>query len=424
MEVLVKEIKPSTIAIEVVVDKDVWVESQKKAFDKIAATVKVEGFRKGKAPKALIEKKVDQAKVYDEAINAILPEMFSKACQDNMIDPYTRPQVEVTKLTADELEIKFTVVTMPKVTLGKYKGLKVEKDVVSVSEEEIKEALDKKLADNASISLKEGEAVKGDSVVIDFEGFVDGVAFDGGKADNYTLELGSGSFIPGFEDQLIGKKAGDEVEVNVKFPEQYVPELAGKDAMFKVTVHEVKEKKLAELNDEFVVGLGVENVKTIEELKEHEKGIITARKNQEAANKHFKALVDLIASEAEVVIADEIIEKEVESMNKNLENQITQNGLTREQYIQITGQTEEKIKEQMQADAAKNLKQVVCLEQIGMVEGLEVTEEEIEQEFKTISEQYKMELAKVEEILGKDISRLRNELRQRKISKFIIDNNK
>ncbi len=424
MKKVVTQIEESKVEVLVTVEEKQWEDAQKKAYKAIADNVTVKGFRKGHVPENMLKGKIDEAQVFDKAINAILPELYNNVLTEEKLQPFTNPNVEVAKLNKKELEVKFTIITMPKVTLGKYKGLHVEKAEVKVSEEEIDEAIKKLLENNANLVVKEGTSEMGDTVVIDFEGFVDEKPFEGGKAENYELVLGSHSFIPGFEEQLVGHKAEEDVTVNVKFPEAYVPELAGKDAVFKCKLHEVKTKVLQELNEEFVADLALEGVKTVEELKENQKKNIEGRKLTEANNEHFEKLLGLIRDEAEINIAAEIVDNEVNSMEENFKNQISQNGLTLEQYLQITNSNLEDMRAKMRLDAEKNLRSFLVLEQIGFIEGLEASDSDVEEEFNNIAKQYSMDVAKVKEILGKDIEKFKRELRQRRITKFIIDNNK
>ena len=266
-------------------------------------------------------------------------------------------------------------------------------------------------------------AKKGDTVVIDFVGSVDGKEFEGGKAENYSLELGSNSFVPGFEDQLVGHKSGDEVDVNVTFPTQYVPDLAGKKALFKCKVHEVKEKVIPALDAELVKELNIPNVSDVASLREYEKSSLKAQKENAANNEAFNKVMDKIVADAKVEIADEVIADEVEGMKKNMEQQIAQRGLTLDQYYSITGQKAEDVEKQMKADAEKNLRAILCMEEIAKAEKIEVSDADVEFEFSKIADQYKMEIDKVKEILGKDLPRFKAEIRQRRIQDFIAQEN-
>jgi trigger factor len=271
--------------------------------------------------------------------------------------------------------------------------------------------------------VKEGEAHLGDTVVMDFEGFVDGKAFEGGKAENYALELGSKQFIPGFEEQLVGVKAGDEKEVNVKFPAEYTPELANKDASFKIKVHEVKEKKVAELNEELIKDLNLPNVKTIEDLKAHEKAKLLKQKESDVKRDYFEAIVKQIRADAKIDLAKEIIDGEIEAMEENMLKQVEQQGLTMEKYLQITGQTHEGLHEQMRGEAEENVRSVLVLEKIAELEKITVEEDEIEFELAKIADQYKMPLEEVKKVLKDSMDRFTADVRSRRIQEFIVNNN-
>ncbi|MFA7378527.1 MAG: trigger factor, partial [Bacilli bacterium] len=327
------------------------------------------------------------------------------------------------KLSNLELELKFTLVLAPEVTLGEYKGLHAEKKEVVVTDHEIEHALEHLVKDNASLVVKEDAAKLGDTVVMDFEGFVDGKAFEGGKAENYALELGSGQFIPGFEDQLVGAKAGEDKEVNVTFPAEYVPELASKDAMFKVKVHEVKEKKVPELNEELIKDLNLPNVKTLDDLKAHEKAKLQNQKENEAKREYYEALVKQIRDGAKIDLAKEIIDGEVEAMEENMRKQIEQQGLTLDKYFQITGQTMEQVHETMRKEAEDNVRSVLVLEKIAEVEKISVEDDEIEFELAKIADQYKMPIDEVKKALKDSMDRFKADVRSRRIQEFIVNNN-
>ena len=283
MERKITKLEHSHVQVDVVVDEKTWKGAQDKAFNKLAENVTVDGFRKGKAPKNLVKDKIDPMKVMDEAINALLPKIYEEILTEDKIRPFARPAVDVTKVSDTELEVKFILVTAPEVKLGAYKGLEIGKKAVKVTKKDIEEALEGTLKENASLVLKEGEAAMGDIVVMDFAGRINGELFDGGSAQNHELELGSHQFIPGFEEQLVGHKAGETVNVDVTFPENYTEELKGKPATFECKIHEVKEKKLPELNDEFVKELKVEGIETVEAFR--------ARKEEDLKKQDRKSVV-------------------------------------------------------------------------------------------------------------------------------------
>lgn len=423
MKRVVNKLKKSKVEVICDVDEKDWKEAQDKAFKKLAKNLELKGFRKGSVPLEMARKHIDTGSIFNEAINSMLQPAFVEVLDKEQLKPFARPSVDVTKVSDKELQLKFIIVLAPEVTLGTYKGLAVKKAAVSVTEKEVSEAIDKLVAQNASLAVKEGESKLGDTVVMDFVGSVDGKEFEGGKAENYSLELGSNSFVPGFEDQLVGHKAGEVVEVNVTFPEQYVPELAGKKALFKCTIHEVKEKVTPKLDAELIKDLNLPEVKDEESLKAYEKKTIKAQKEAKALNEALDKVLEAIVKEAKIEIAEEVIAEEVEGMKKNMEQQIQQRGLTLEQYYQITGQKPEDVEKNMKVEADKNLRTVLCMEKIATVENLTVSEADVEKEFKTIADTYKMEVEKVKEILGADMKRFEAELRQRKIQDFLVKEN-
>ena len=423
MKRVVNKLEKSKVEVICDVEEQAWKEAQQKAFAKLAANLEVKGFRKGKVPSDIAKKHIDTGSIFNEAINAMLQPAFDEVLKEEKLQPFARPSVDVTKVSDTELQLKFTVILAPEVKLGKYKGLGIKKEAVKVEEKEIDEAIEKLVAQNASLVVKEGEAKKGDTVVIDFVGSVDGKEFEGGKADNYSLELGSNSFVPGFEDQLVGHKVGDDVEVNVTFPTQYVPELAGKKALFKCKVHEVKEKVLPKLDEELIKDLNLPEVKDEASLREYEKKTLLSQKENKAQSEALNKVIDKIASDAKIEIADEVIAEEVEGMKKNMEQQVQQRGLTLEQYYQITGQKVEDVEKSMKLEAEKNLRAMLCMEEIAKAEKLEVSDADVDKEMQSIADMYKMPVDKVKEILGKDMSRFKLELRQRKIQDFLVKEN-
>lgn len=359
----------------------------------------------------------------NDAIDMLLQPAYETALDEEKIMPFARPNLEITKVTDDEMEAKISIIVAPEVELGQYKGLHVEKTAVEVTPEEIDAEIAKLASDNAELITKTGEAALGDTVVIDFVGYVDGKAFDGGAANNYSLELGSNSFIPGFEDQIVGMKENEEKDIQVKFPENYVPELKGKDATFHIVLHEVKEKKVPAIDADFVSELAYDGVETVDQLKTKVENDIRARKEQDAKNAYYEALVKLIRDSSKITIHPQIIHDEVEAMKENFANQVQQNGLTLEQYYQITGQTPEDVESKMAVDAEINIRSVLALEKIAEVENLHVTQEEVDFELAKIAQQYSMELEKVKEILKPQMSSFARDIQNRKISEFLLANN-
>ena len=423
MKRVVNKLEKSKVEVICDFETAAWKEAQEKAFHKLAANLEIKGFRKGKVPQDIAKKHIDTGSVFNEAINASLQPAFEEVLREEKLQPFARPSVDVTKVSDTELQLKFIIVLAPEVKLGQYKGLGVKKDAVKVEEKEIDEAIEKLVAQNASLVVKEGEAKKGDTVVIDFVGSVDGKEFEGGKAENYTLELGSNSFVPGFEDQLCGHKAGEDVEVNVTFPTQYVPELAGKKALFKCKIHEVKEKVLPKLDADLIKDLNLPEVKDEAGLREYEKKALASQKEGKAQNDALNKVLEKIVQGSDVEIASEVLSEEVEGMKKNMEEQIKQRGLTLEQYYQITGEKEVDVEARMRIEADKNLRTILCMEEIAKVEKLAVSDADVDKEMQSIADMYKMPVDKVKEILGKDLGRFKAELRERKIREFLVKEN-
>lgn len=423
MKRTVNRLENSQVELILSFEGEEWKDANKKAFDKLAKEVEVPGFRKGHAPENLVRQKIDHARVINDAIDMLLQPAYETALDEEKIMPFARPNLEITKVTDDEMEAKISIIVAPEVELGQYKGLHVEKTAVEVTPEEIDAEIAKLAFDNAELITKTGEAALGDTVVIDFVGYVDGKAFDGGAANNYSLELGSNSFIPGFEDQIVGMKENEEKDIQVKFPENYVPELKGKDATFHIVIHEVKEKKVPAIDADFVSELAYDGVETVDQLKTKVENDIRARKEQDAKNAYYEALVKLIRDGSKITIHPQIIHDEVEAMKENFANQVQQNGLTLEQYYQITGQTPEDVESKMAVDAEINIRSVLALEKIAEVENLHVTQEEVDFELAKIAQQYSMELEKVKEILKPQMSSFARDIQNRKISEFLLANN-
>ena len=423
MKRTVTKLEHSHVQVDVVVDEKTWKDAQEKAFNKLAENVTIDGFRKGKAPKNLVKSRIDQMKVLDEAINSLLPKIYEEILTKDQIRPYARPAVDITKVSDTELEVRFVLVTAPEVKLGQYKGLKIGKKEARVTKKDVDDALQASLKDNASLAIKEGPAAMGDVVVMDFIGRIDGVDFEGGSATNHELELGSHQFIPGFEEQLVGKKAGETVNVNVTFPENYTEELKGKPAVFECKIHEVKEKKLPELTDEFVKELKIEGVETIEAYRAHKQEELKKQKEQEARREYMNKLIEALVKGSEIDLAEEIVENQVESRRQDMIKRIEQSGLTLEQYLQILGQTEEQFVGQIREQALKETKEYIVLEEIGKAEKIEITEADIEFEFAQIADQYKMPLENVKKALESNIDEFRNNLKMKRIDDLLFNEN-
>ena len=424
MERKITKLENCRVQVDVVVDEASWKAAQEKAFKKVAANVTVDGFRKGKAPEALVRKHVDQMKVIDEAVNGLLPDIYREIIDQDKIEPFAQPKVDVTKISDTNLEVKFVIVTAPEVKLGKYKDLEVGKKEAKVTAKEVNEAIESLRTQNASLVIKEGASEMGDTLVFDFVGTTDGVAFEGGSAQNYELELGSHAFIPGFEEQLVGLKAGDHKDVNVTFPEQYAENLAGKPAVFACDVHEVKTKKLPELNDEFVKDLAIKGVETLDALKAHKKDELKANKEKELRSEYLRKLYETIAKNSDINIPQEMIDDQAASMRKDMEGRMGQSGFTLEQYLQILGQKEEEFMAKLKEDAKRDITNYFILEEVGKKEDMKLSDADVEFEMAKLADQYNMKIEDVKKALSAQMNDFKHNLEMTRIEEFLYDNNK
>ena len=373
------------------------------AFLKQRKQINIPGFRKGKVPRQMIEKMYGPEVFYDEAANNMIPDAYAKAYDESELDIVSQPKIEVVQMEKGKPFI-FTaeVATKPEVTLGDYKGLKVDKVSTRVTQKEVDEEIEKERERNArTIEVTDRAVQDKDEVTLDFEGFVDGVAFEGGKGEDYPLTIGSGSFIPGFEEQLIGAEIDKEVEVNVTFPKEYhSEELAGKDATFKCTVHTIKAKELPELDDEFASE--VSECETMDAYRAEVKKNIKERKERTGKEKKENQAVDQAIENAQMDIPEAMIEFQVRQMADDFARRIQQQGLTVEQYFQFTGMTAEKMMEEMRPQAEKSIKTRLVLEAIVKAENIEVSDERVEEELTKMAEAYQMEVEKLKEFMGEN----------------------
>ncbi|CAH8708203.1 trigger factor [Paenibacillus thiaminolyticus] len=422
-----EKIEKNVGVLEVEVDAERVTEALDQAFKKVSKRVNVPGFRKGRVPRPIFEAKYGVESLYQDAIDIMLPEAYTQAVKETDIKPVDQPDVEVEQFGKGQtFKFKAKVTVKPEVQLGEYKGLEVEKQSVEVTEEELDAELKRMQERHAElIIVDEDVAATGDSVVIDFEGFVDGEGFEGGKAERYTLELGSNSFIPGFEDQLVGMGTGDFKDVEVTFPEHYHAEnLAGKPAVFKVKLHEIKRKQLPVLDDEFAKD--VSEFDTLEEYKADLKQQLQSRKEKEAEGAREAAVVDKAAENAEVEIPHAMIESEIQHMVKDLDNRLRMQGMNIDMFLTLSGQTIADLREQMQKEADKRVKNNLVLEQIAKEENLSVSEEELSAELDKMAEMYQRTAEEIRDILTKNgtIENLREESLIRKTIAFLVENSK
>ena len=424
MERKVTKLEHCRTEVLVNVDKDLWKKAQDKAVNKLAENITIDGFRKGKAPINMVRSRLDQGRIYNEAINEVLNPVYLEILQEEKIEPMARPSFEVTKLSNEELELKVIIVTRPEVELGQYKGYKLGKENPEVKEEEVEASLNELLKQNATIAPKDGQAENGDIVVIDFDGSIDGVPFEGGKAENHELELGSHSFITGFEEQLIGASAGIEVDVKVKFPDNYGPdEIAGKDAVFHVKVNEVKQKILPSLDDEFVKELGMPNVETVAQLKDARREQLQKQKENGAKRQYLDKLFEEIRKASKFDIPEEILNEEKENRQKDLENRLQQSGLNLEQYLSLARMSQEDLDAQLKAEGQKGLESWLVLDAVGAKESINITEEEVEFELAKMADQYQMSIDQIKQALGQQLNQFRHNLLMSRIENYLFENN-
>ena len=395
-----------------------------KAYQKNKNKLSVPGFRKGKVPRKMIEQMYGKEIFFEDAANFVIPSAYAKAVDECTEEIVSQPTIDVVQVEAGKPFI-FTaeVALKPEVTLGKYKGVEVEKADTTVTEEEVNAAIDKERESNARTISIEDRAVKdGDMTVLDFEGFVDGVAFEGGKGENYPLTIGSNTFIPGFEEQLIGAELNKETEVNVTFPEDYqAAELAGKPAVFKCTIKEIKEKQLPELDDEFASE--VSEFDTLAEYKEDVKKNLTEKKEAEAKNAKEDKVVDAIIEDAKMDIPEAMIATQQRQMADDFAQRIQMQGISIDQYFQFTGLTREAFLEQMKPQAEKRIKSRLVLEAVAKAENMEASEEEYKAEIKRMAEAYQMEEDKLTEMIGSfEEKSIKEDLCIKKAVDFVVEN--
>lgn len=389
-----------------------------KVYQKVKNQIALPGFRKGKAPRKLVEKMYGAGVFYEDALEELYPSIMEEITKDESLEIVGYPKTDVKSMGADGVEMVITVGLMPVVTLGQYKEIPAPKAAVSVSDEEVQTAL-KPYIDRATTLTTVDRAVQsGDTAVIDFEGFVDGVAFEGGKGENYELKIGSGSFIPGFEEQLIGVNAGEDKDVVVTFPEQYqAAELAGKEATFKCTVHEVKEEQVPTLDDEFAKD--VSEFETLDAFKADLKAKALAKKEEEATNAFHQSVLTAVIENAQMDIPDTMVEYETDKMMENYESRMKGYGFSFDQYLNMMGTNRAEFRVNTKQTALRQIQTELVLKAVAEAEKIEVTDEEIEEHVKSLSEQYGMEVEKIKAALSTDT--LTKDIQLDKASKLIYD---
>ena len=411
------------VVISFSASKEEFAKGLDSAFKRAVKHVNAPGFRKGKLPRAVFNKMYGEEALYQDAVDAVLPAAYTKAIDELKVSPLAMPDIDVKEISKENgVSFEAVVTVKPNVELGEYKHLGIKKEEVEVTDADVEERLERLLSNQAEWQIKEGEAKKGDIVVIDFKGFIGDEAFEGGEAKGYELELGSGSFIPGFEDQLEGKVAPVDTEVNVTFPENYqVADLAGKEAKFEVTIHDVKEKVLPELTDEFVKEFSKEAASTVAEYKEKLRGEIKVQKEEAAAKAYSDKVISTAVENAKLTVPTKLIDQEVNSMFEQFAGNLSRQGLSFELYEQFTGKGADELKVEMRADAENKIKTSFVLGGIAEVEKVEVTDADIDAEVKELATMYNMTEEGVRTRIS--VEDLRGELIIQKTVEFLKENN-
>ena len=426
MKVLkVEQREDKRMYLEIEIDSAQFEEAMERSYRKNVKQINIPGFRKGKAPRKIIEKYYTEAVFYDDAINFAVPGAYDKAVEESGIDPVEMPEIDIVKLEKGENFVFSALVTVrPEVTLGDYKGITAEKDVNTVTDDEVEAEIKKMQENAASVStVTEGTIEMGDKVDLDFEGFVDDVAFEGGKGEHYSLVLGSNSFIPGFEEQIAGKVIGEDFDVNVTFPEDYhSEELKGKAAIFKCKVHSVEKKNLPELDDEFAKD--VSEFDTLDELRADSKAKLEKAKEEQAQRKFEDAVIDIAVDNATVEIPKCMVDSQIENQIQDISYRLQSQGMPLEQYLQFTGMTMDSLREQLKDTAEKAVKSQLVLAEIAKAENVEVSDDDVEAEFKKMADMYGMEVEKVKELMGANLEALKADLKTQKTIAVIVDSAK
>lgn len=414
------------VTLKITVDNNKFEEAVTKAYNKTKGKYNIPGFRKGKAPKVVIETQYGKGVFYNDAIEMLFPEVYPTALDELNIDPIDRPDLDVEEISKDNgLVMVVNVEVKPEFELGNYKGIEIAKADYNVSEDEVESALKDMVNKNARlVSVEDRSIENGDTALIDFEGFESGVAFEGGKGENYSLVIGSNTFIPGFEDQLVGKKAGEEVEVNVTFPAEYHAEnLAGKAVVFNVKVNDVKVKELAELNDEFAKDTS--EFETLAELKADVRANLEKEAESRAKNEMRNSLVEKVTANTEVEVPAVMVEQQIENMLIELNYQLQYQGLNLQQLLSMTGRDVVELKEERRADAERLVKSSLVLEAIAKAENIEVSEEEFNAELVNMAAMYNMDVKKIKSSLREnDIEDIKGQVKIRKTIDLLVDNAK
>ena len=411
--------------ITITIEGNEWENALDKAFKEKVKSVNVDGFRKGKCPRSKFEKKFGKESLFIDAAESLIQDAFKKAMDENKeIIPVVQPRVDIKSIDDKHVEFLFTIITAPALTIKKYKGLGVKKSAVKVEKEEIEHEIGHLLEKYTELVTKDGALENGDIAVIDFEGFKDGVAFDGGKGENYSLEIGSNTFIPGFEEQMIGMKTGEEKDLDITFPEDYMAEdLKGQKVVFKVKVNEIKEKQKRELDQDFFEDLGMEGVDTKEKLEKEIEESIKANKEMDAENEYLDKLLEEIGKNVEVDIPEEMVDDEIDNMIHKFSHQLQMQGLNLDMYLKFTNSDEQALRDQMEKDAYQHVLYRLMLEELVKLEKVEVTDKDIDEEIKNVTEKYHMtEEDFLKQFGGREM--LKYDLEMRKVIEVLKEANK
>ena len=410
--------------LEVKIEGKKWTDAIDKAFVEKQKTVKVDGFRAGKVPRSVFEKKFGKESLYLDATNYVLQDAYKKALDDSKLEPVVQPSVDIKDINDKGVTFTFKVITKPEVNVKKYKGLKIKPEKVEVTDEEINHELGHLLERYTELVNKDGKVENGDVAIIDFEGFKDGVAFEGGKGENYSLEIGSHTFIPGFEEGVIGMKAGEEKDIDLVFPEDYgAKDLAGAKVVFKVKVNEVKTKQARELDEDFFEDLGMEGIDSEDKLKAEIKASIQAQKEMDAENKYVDTILEEVSKNVEVDIPEEMVEEEIDRLMGRFEEQMRMQGISLDVYYQFTGSDEKQLRSQMEKEAYKNVLYRLMLEEITILEKIEISKEEAEKEAEELAKKYQMKKADFLKEFG-GIELIQYDLQMRRVVELLKELNK
>ena len=416
----VEKQEKSTVELVIEVGKEEFEAAVEKVYRKQRGSITVPGFRKGKAPRKIIEGMYGSGVFYEDAINEVYPEAYAQAIEQEKLDAVAWPKVEIVDVGKEGLTFKALVTVRPEVKLGEYKGLTAEKTVAEVTDEDLEGELKPYINRATRMVTVEREAQNGDTVVIDFEGFLDGKPFEGGKGEGHSLELGSGSFVPGFEEQLVGAKAGDEKDLDITFPEDYHADLAGKAVVFKVKVHEVKAKELPTVDDEFAKD--VSEFETLEEFKKDLAAKLTERREHQAQHAFEESLLHQVMDNMEVEIPEAMVEYEADNLVNDMAQRIQAQGIPFEQYLAMMGMSVDMMREQAKAAAQERVRQDLALNAVVAAEGITVSDEELEAEYKRVAEQYHVSEEEAKKNLSEE--NVRKELAVGKARQLIIDSGK